>query len=350
MDSSFISNLVRVLLLFSSLFARAFFAGCETAFLAMDKWAIDNLAAEGDERALLLKRMKEDSRNTVSALLVGTNICTILFSVLMVSLSQTLGLKGPLYMGIVSLVTTATVFVFSDLMPKALAAKAPTHMAIKVAVPLDLSVRALNPAAYLMAAIPSLLTSAFSKRHKELPGRPEEEVLTVFDIAEENGYVKPEDKDVIDSVFDVKDKRVIDIMIPLRNVVTLNSDTSILRAIESFREYGYSRVPVVSPETGGIVGVLYIKDAIREVVSNADNGSLPVSSIMRKPYVVQANESILRVLSKLKRDKVHMAIVAHNSSPIGIVTMQDLLEELLGDIPEEARSLKVKLSQYSGRS
>ncbi|HOV65857.1 MAG TPA: DUF21 domain-containing protein, partial [Bacillota bacterium] len=65
MDSSFISNLVRVLLLFSSLFARAFFAGCETAFLAMDKWAIDNLAAEGDERALLLKRMKEDPRNTV---------------------------------------------------------------------------------------------------------------------------------------------------------------------------------------------------------------------------------------------------------------------------------------------
>lgn len=350
MDWSFISNVVRVVLLLLSLVARAFFAGCETAFLSMDKWAIDNLATEGDNRAYLLKKMKEDSRNTISALLVGTNICTILFSVLAVSLSQTLGFKGPLYLSIVSLVTTAIVFVFSDLMPKAFAAKAPTQVAMALAAPLDLSVRILNPAAYLMAAVPSLLTSMFSRRRKELPGRPEEEVLTVFDMAEENGYVKPEDKDVIDSVFDVKDKHVIDIMIPLKNVVTLSSTTTILDAIESFKEYGYSRVPVVSPETGQIVGVLYIKDAIREVVRNADNESLPIRLIMRKPYTVQTTESILRVLSKLKRDKVHMAIVVHNNVPVGIVTMQDLIEELLGDIPEEARSINARLSQYSGRS
>ena len=128
MSADLISNIIRGILLVFSLVVRAFFAGSETAFLAMDKWAVDSLANEGDERALLLKKMKENSKNTVSALLVGTNICTILFSVLAVSLSYAIGLEGPAYLGLVSLLTTAVVFVFSDLMPKTFAAVSYTHL------------------------------------------------------------------------------------------------------------------------------------------------------------------------------------------------------------------------------
>ncbi len=320
-----------------SLVVRAFFAGSETAFLAMDKWAVDSLANEGDERALLLKKMKENSKNTVSALLVGTNICTILFSVLAVSLSYAIGLEGPAYLGLVSLLTTAVVFVFSDLMPKTFAAKAPTHVALSVAVPLDVSLRILSPAAYLIGAVPSLLTSLFSRKRGKVPDKPQEEVLTVLDMAEENGYVKPEDKDVIDSIFDIKDKKVKDIMTPFENVVAFEPSTTILTAIESFKEHGY------------VMGVLYIKDAVGEVVRHPENGSLPITSIMREPYIVNASDSILKVLSRLKKDKVHMAIVMQGSSPVGIVTMQDLIEELIGDISEEVRSHNVILLQYSGR-
>lgn len=349
MSADLISNIIRGILLVFSLVVRAFFAGSETAFLAMDKWAVDSLANEGDERALLLKKMKENSKNTVSALLVGTNICTILFSVLAVSLSYAIGLEGPAYLGLVSLLTTAVVFVFSDLMPKTFAAKAPTHVALSVAVPLDVSVRILSPAAYLMGAVPSLLTSLFSRKRGKVPDKPQEEVLTVLDMAEENGYVKPEDKDVIDSIFDIKDKKVKDIMTPFENVVAFEPSTTILTAIESFKEHGYSRVPVVCPDTGEVMGVLYIKDAVGEVVRHPENGSLPITSIMREPYIVNASDSILKVLSRLKKDKVHMAIVMQGSSPVGIVTMQDLIEELIGDISEEVRSHNVILLQYSGR-
>ncbi|HHY17474.1 MAG TPA: CBS domain-containing protein, partial [Firmicutes bacterium] len=94
--------------------------------------------------------------------------------------------------------------------------------------------------------------------------------------------------------------------------------------------------PVLSDSGRKVAGIVYMKDAIREVVSNPKKGSLPVTAVMRSPYLVPAGENILRVFSRLKRDRVHLAVVVQGNSPVGIITMDDLLEELVGEIPEEA--------------
>jgi putative hemolysin len=346
-DVSFTSIFIRAALFLVSLLSVGFFAGAETAFLAMDKWVIDSLAREGDRRAKLLKGMKRNSKNTLSAVLVGTNVFTILASVTALSIAYSLEFKGPLTVAIVSLVTTAFVFVFSELVPKTYAAKAPTSAALSVALLLDCSVKVLSPVSYLMGAIPSMLTSILSRRRKETYQKPESEVLAVFEMAEEEGYVKPEDKDVVDSVFNSKDKKAIDVFMPLKNVVTYRPSTTLREGIDQFREHRYSRVPILSDSEGRIIGVLYIKDAIREIVSNPQKGSLPVTAVMRPVYFVQADDSILRVFSTLKRDKVHMAVVAQRNLPLGIITMDDLLEELVGEIPEEHYS---KNSEVSGKA
>lgn len=335
-EVSVVSILIRVVLFLLSLLSVGFFAGAETAFLAMDKWVIDNLSSEGDKRAALLKGMKQNSKNTLSAVLVGTNVFTILASVTALSAAYSLGFRGPLNVAVVSLITTAFVFVFSELIPKTYAAKAPTRVALSVAALLNFAVRVLGPVSYLVGAIPSLLTSFFSRRRKEASQKPETEVLAVFEMAEEDGYVKPEDRDVIDSVFNSKDKKVLDILVPLKNVVTYSPSTTLSEGIDLFREYRYSRVPVLSDSGRKVTGIVYIKDAIREVVSNPKKGSLPVTAVMRSPYLVQAGENILRVFSRLKRDRVHLAVAVQGNSPVGIITMDDLLEELVGEIPEEA--------------
>lgn len=334
-DVSLVSVLLRVTLFIVSLLAVGFFAGAETAFLAMDKWVIKSLSNEGNERARLLQALEQNSKNTLSALLVGTNIFTILVSVTALSIAYSFGFRGPVNVAIVSLVTTAFVFVFSELVPKTYAARVPTEAALSVSIPLGFAVRILSPVSYMMAVIPSLLVSILSRSKKDAFQKPESEVLAIFEMAEEDGYVKPEDKDVIDSVFNSKQKAVAEIMQPMKNVVTYKIGVTLWECIGLFDSHRYSRVPVVTGSGDKVAGVVYIKDAIREVVSNPENGSLPVTSVMRLPYLVQAGENILRVFSRLKRKKVHLAVVVQGKQPVGIITMDDLLEELVGDIPEE---------------
>jgi len=140
-DLPVVSVLLRIVMLAVSLIIVGFFAGAETAFLAMDKWAIESLSNDGDKRARLLQNMKQNSKNTLSAILVGTNIFTILVSVTALSMAYSFGFTGPFNVAVVSLIATAFVFVFSELIPKSYAAKFPTELALVVAAPLDLPSR-----------------------------------------------------------------------------------------------------------------------------------------------------------------------------------------------------------------
>jgi putative hemolysin len=333
-DIPIVSLLLRIAVLIISVLAVGFFAGAETAFLAMDKWVISSLSTEGDKRARVLQGLKDNSENTLSALLVGTNVFTILVSVSALSIAYTLGFNRPIHVTVVSLLATAVIFIFSELIPKTYTANAPTESALSVSIPLGIAVKALSPVAYLVAVLPGFLVSVFSRGSKSASDEPESEVMAIFEIAEEDGYVTPEDKDVIDSVFSSRSKTVAEIMQPWNKVVAYEPGVTLWQAVDMFDSHRYSRVPVVSAG-GDVLGVVYIKDVVREVVSNPENAALPVTHVMRPPHQVMAGENILTVFSKLKRMKVHLAVVVQGKKPVGIVTMEDLLKELVGDIPEE---------------
>lgn len=334
-DIPIVSVLLRAVLLVISVLAVGFFEGAETAFLAMDKWVISSLASEGDKRARVLQNLKDNSENTVSAILVGTNVFTILVSVSALSIAISLGFNKSVHVTVVSLLATVVVFIFSELIPKTYTANAPTESALAVAVPLEIAVKVLSPVAYVMAALPGALVSVFSRGKKTVSDEPESEVLAIFEIAEEDGYVTPEDKDVIEGVFSSRSKTMADIMQPWDKVVAYGPNVTLWEAVDLFDSHRYSRVPVVSAEGSQVIGVVYIKDVVREVVSNPDNKALPVTSVMRPPHHVLAGDNILSVFSRLQRMKVHLAVVVQGNKPVGIVTMEDLLEELVGDIPEE---------------
>ncbi|NLC15107.1 MAG: DUF21 domain-containing protein [Firmicutes bacterium] len=330
------SLLLRIVLLIISVLAVGFFAGAETAFLAMDKWVISTLAGEGDKRARMLQSLKDNSENTVSAVLVGTNVFTVLVSVSALSIAYALGFNKPIHVTLVSLLATAVVFVFSELIPKTYSANAPTEAALSVSVPLGIAVKVLSPVAYLVGAAPAFLVSVFTRGSASAAEEPKSEVMAIFEIAEEDGYVTPEDKDVIDSVFNSGSKTVAEIMQPWDKVVAYEPSVTLWQAVDLFDSHRYSRVPVVAPGRE-VLGVVYIKDVVREVVSDPENAALPITHVMRPPYQVTAGENILSAFTKLKRMKVHLAVVAQGRKPVGIVTMEDLLKELVGDIPDEVR-------------
>jgi len=328
---------IRILIFILAILGIGFFSGSETAFLAMDGWAIKRLCAEGDEKASLLKTMARHSKNTISALLVGTNVLTALSSVTASSIFLVLGFKGVFSIAVVSLVTTAVVFIFSELIPKSYAAMFPTETALSIARPLMFLSRVLKPVSFAATAIPNFISSLLTKQKTEGHDKSDKPVRVALNMAEEDGYVKPEETKVIYGVLNSRDKKASEIMLSMKDVITFSPKVTLATCMEVFRKYRYSRIPVVSENRNEVLGVAYMKDVVEKVVHSREQITQPVTSVMREPFFVSSEEKILDLLSKFKKKKIHFAVVRQEKMPAGIVTMEDILEEILGDIPEDSR-------------
>ncbi|HHW17575.1 MAG TPA: DUF21 domain-containing protein [Firmicutes bacterium] len=337
-DVSFLFLVLRVFVFVLSILGVGFFSGAETAFLAADRWAVERLSKEGEKKARSLMALFQDSKNTISAALIGTNVFTALASVMAASMAFELGLGGTLGIAAVSLVTTAVVFIFAELVPKTYASSRPTEMALSVSRSLGFATRFLKPVSRVLGFLPSLLVSWIVRDRRGEPEGSDKPVRIVLDMAEEDGFVRPEETDVIYGVLDSRSKKVADIMLPLRNAVTFAPGTNLATCMRVFREYRYSRIPVLSESGGEVIGVVYIKDVVREIFYAPDGWSRPVTSVMRKPFYLSSQESVLDALSRLKKERTHLAVVLQGNVPVGIVTLEDLLEEILGDIPEDSRT------------
>jgi CBS domain containing-hemolysin-like protein len=326
---------VRVALLLISVAGVGFFAGSETACLAMDGWAVEGLKSTGDRRAALLNRLDRDSRSTISTLLIGTNVFTVLASVMGASLADLLGASEAISLGVVPLVITAMVFMFSELVPKTYASRASTEVALAVAPALSVLVAVLKPLSAVLSAGPNLLAGLLARKSARAASVSDEPVRAAVDLAEEEGQVDRQDSEVIVGVLDSSDTRVSDIMVPLSSVAAFSPDTAVRDALEAFKTHRFSRVPVVSRDDGQVAGVVYMKDVIREVL-RAPGCQEPVSTLMRPPFTAGSGENLLDVLGRMRKNRVHLVVVMDGERPIGIVTLEDILEEIVGHIREDS--------------
>ena len=331
--------LIRICLFVLSFLVRSFFAASETAFLSMDRWAIEGLASTGDRRASLLSSLASDARSTISAILIGTNVSTVLASVMGASLASILGAGQTVYLGLVPVALTGFLFFFSELVPKTYAAGMPTELALAVAPVLSALVSVLRPVSAALSIVPQMFAGAVARR-KEVLMSSDEPVRAAVDLAAQEGQVEREDGEVIVGVLDSSDTRVGDIMVPMDRVMTLRPDVSAGEALAQFRVHRFSRVPVIS-DSGEVLGVVYMKDVIREALREPARMNTPVSYLVRAPFRVSPSENLLDVLSRMKKNRVHFAVVSDLSdhgTPLGIVTMEDILSKIVGDTPRGPRT------------
>lgn len=322
--------LIRFLLFSVSFTARCLFAGSETAFLSVDKWAVEGLAASGDRRARVLLSLARDSRNTISALLIGTNICTVLASVMGASIASLLGAGEIVTMAVVPLAITGLLFFFSELVPKTYSASMPSEIALTIAPTLSVLVAVFRPVSVVLSAVPNLFASMLGERKDSPLPSSDEPVRAALDLAAEEGQVGKEDGEVITGVLDSSDTRVRDIMVPLDKVTTLDPRTPVREALAAFRMHRFSRVPVALRDSGDVPGVVYMKDIVREAMK-AGGCRTPVRTLMRPPFLASPSENLLDVLARMRKNRVHFAVVSEDGRPIGIVTMEDILTEIVGD-------------------
>ncbi len=307
----------------------AFFSSTETAFSSLNRTRLKNMAEHGDKRAEATLALAERYDELLSTILVGNNVVNIaLSSIGTLFFIQLMGNGGA---GVSTAVITIVVLIFGEISPKSLAKEAPERFAMLVTPIIGLLVTLLKPINWLFAQWKKLLRTIIKTEAET--GFTSDELMTIVEEAEQEGGMDAEETELLKSAIEFHDLDVGDILTPRVRVegVELNSTPS--EAADLFEQCGYSRLPVYEETLDHIVGVIHQKDFHNRLRKGS---SFHLGDIMKKPVYVPASAKISDTLKLLQKTQIQMAVVADEyGGTEGIVTMEDILEELVGEIWDE---------------
>lgn len=336
MDSDSITQIfvLAVLILMS-----AYFSASETAFSSLNRIRMKNMASDGNKKASLALRVAEDFDKLLSTILIGNNIVNIAASsiatVMFVALMEHHGAT------VSTIVMTVIVLIFGEITPKSLAKRFPEQFAMFSAPVLRVIIFVLTPLNFLFLSWQKLVHKLVKK--DEDRGVTEEELLTMVEEAENDGEINESESELIRNAIEFNDIEVVDIHTNRVDVVAVDAESSIDEVREVFVESGYSRLPVYSENIDNIVGVINQKDFYKAVATGKT-----VSEAMNEPVYVIPSMKISELLPVLQKEKSHMAIIVDEyGGTMGIVTLEDILEELVGEIWDEHDEVIEEIEQIS---
>ena len=311
----------------------AFFSGSETALTAVSKARIRHLADEGDSRAKEVEKLISKQDTLISSLLVGSNLVNILASVLATSLF--ISLFGEIGVVLATFVMTALVVIFAEILPKMIALENSDRWSLKSSFLIKITFIVLGPVAILSQRI----SRSFIKKNTSLEKLVDahDEIRGQISIHHQEGEVKKGDRDMLGGVLDLPDVNVEDVMVHRKNITALNIDEIDEKKIIEILSSPYSRIPVWEKSTDNFIGLLNIKSLIKESVESDDNlKNINIRKILSKPWFVPETTSLKEQLNAFLEKKLHMALVVDEyGSIMGLITLEDILEEIVGQIDDE---------------
>ena len=306
----------------------AFFAGSETAIVSCSKVRLHSRARHGSWRAGLLEKLLSTPEHFFSIVLVGTNLAVISCTAVATGLAvRLLGDSGGL-MAIV--VMTPLMLIFGEVIPKSAFLYHADQVSIKVAPVLRVMSVILFPLvlpATLLARLMSRLAGAGEGKLDMLGSR--EDLIFLYRRGKIEGDLEEREKLMIDGVFSFGKRRAGELMIPMENVISFPVNASVDEVIEETNRHTYSRFPLVSPNDGSIVGIISLFDLL-----GLDGGER-LATVMHKPLKVSEDESAERLLIRMKDEPLHFAVVTSGERARGIITLENILESIVGDISNE---------------
>ena len=317
--------------------ASAFFSGSETALTAASRARMHSLSNQGDTRAGVVSLLIERRDRLIGALLIGNNLVNMLASSLTTSLF--LGLFGDSGVAIATLVMTVVLVIFSEVLPKSWAISSPDRFALTVAPFVRLFVAIVGPLSSLVNVIVRGLLAVFGlSLSREAPMlTAHEELRGAVDLLHREGSVVKADRDRLGGVLDLGELEVSDIMIHRTSMRAVNADDPPEVAVRAVLESPYTRMPLWRGSTDNIIGVVHAKDLLRALAEpNVEPGNLDIVKIAQKPWFVPDTTNLKDQLAAFLRRKVHFAVVVDEYGEVqGIVTLEDIIEEIVGDISDE---------------
>ena len=335
MDTDF-SLLINGAAIVALLVVSAFFSGSETALTAASRARMHQLEHEGNARAHVVNQLREDKERLISAILLGNNLVNILASALMTALF--IGLVGEAAVPLATLLMTVLVLIFAEVLPKTYAIHHAESSALRVGSILRAVVIMLAPVSRGITAIVRLMLRAFGADPRG---------VTVTDYVDElRGAIElhrgPEEETrteraMLRSILDLTDVEVSEIMTHRRNVAAIEADLPPEQIVQHVLDSPYTRMPIWREEPDNIVGVLHAKDVLRAV--QAEGGDLhrvDIRAIAAKPWFIPDSTSLLDQLQAFRTRREHFALVVDEYGDLqGVVTLEDILEEIVGDISDE---------------
>ena len=303
-----------------------FFSSAETSLFSISNTKARHFAKSGDKTYKLIKHMKDSPHQLLSTILIGNNIVNVGASALATSLAMN---AFPNYaIGLTTGVMTFLILVFGEVFPKSIATRNNLLIARLAIYPIYWASRLFFPIIWFLNFIPRL-TGKIKKAQKAT----EEELMTFVEVVEEEGEINEEEKELIYNIFEFDDTNSSEIMTPRADMFVVEADRDL--ELDTIANSGFTRIPVIEGDIDHVIGILNIKDIFKHFATAKD--ALDIRNSMLPPYFVPENKKLNTLLHQFKKRKHHMAIVVDEHGGVsGLITLEDVLEELVGEISDES--------------
>ena len=346
------SVFLQILLLFILILVNAFFAMSEIAIISLNDAKIDKMAEDGDKKAKQIQKLTENSSNFLSTIQIGVTLAGFLtsataaqsFAVMLADAVAKTALIRYIPYSVISGVSTVLItllmsyfsLVLGELAPKKIAMQKPEKVSFAV-VPILLFVsKVTKPFVKILSFSTNTVVRLFGiDPNADEECVTEEEIRMMVDVGQENGVIEDVQKEMINNIFEFDDIDVADIMTHRTDMACVDAEDSLAEAISVAIEEGYSRIPVYEEDPDNVIGILYIKDLLK-YVGNTLPKHKGLKEIMRKAYYVPESKRCGALFSEMTEKHVQMAIVVDEyGGTAGIVTLEDILEAIVGNIQDE---------------
>lgn len=315
----------------------AFFSASETAFFSLTRFQLRQLKQKNPGVFARIRHLLDHPTAFVATVLLGNELANVFMSNLLASFYQQLHFT-PFWITVVNLVTVLPlILIFGEITPKVIGAKANTTVATIFITPFWWFYRAVFPVRFFLEHAVELFTRRIRKRHpKNEEPINEEDIINLLEDGKKKGAIHSVEQDIIENLFEIDDDKVIELATPLAECLTVQAEDSPKGVIERLGRNFYARVPVVDPAKKKVLGILYAKDLLNYI--NRDEKEMKVRDLMKDPLVVEPQMKAEALFRRFRQLKKHIAVIENREgNSLAVITMEDILEQMFGELWEEKR-------------
>lgn len=325
-------NWIELILIILGVAGSAFFSSSETALTSLNVFKIRQMEENGVENSSLVRKLTDNIGKVLTTILIGNNIVNIVTTTIAtIFFTDLLGASGAV---VSTIVLTLTILIFGEVTPKNIASSQSEKLALKVAKPIKFFDIILKPLSFFLQAITNVLTKIIiGEDHPSQDLVTEEDLKTIVDVSEEQGVINNEESEIINNVFEFGDSDVEDIMTARTNMEAIAVDMDDRELKIFLKNCKHSRIPVYGKSIDNILGILHMKDIVAFIAEDKD---LNIEEMIRPAFYVYDNMHIFDLFKSMRNENVSLAIVIDEyGGTSGIVTIEDIVEELVGEIEDE---------------
>lgn len=324
------SDVIQLIILLVLLFLSAFFSSAETAMTTVNRIRIRTFADEGNARAKTLLKITDDPAKFLSAILIGNNIVNLSAASLTTSLAY--GLGGSM-VAIASGILTLLILLFGEITPKTMATIHSEKISLLYAPLISIFIRLMTPVIFIVNGMANVILRIMRiDPNANTKVMTENDLRTIVDVSHEDGVIESEEKEMINNVFDLGDAKAKDVMVPRVHVTFADVNSTYDELIDIFREDKFTRLPIFEDTTDNVIGTINMKDLL--LYDNKKDFHL--RDILREAYFTYEYKNISELLLEMRESSFNIAIVLDEyGETAGLITLEDLLEEIVGEIRDE---------------